>query len=123
MKKITQILIIGLLVLAIAGIVSAANENKTVDSKKNETAKNMTYGQCVSEGASIKNTCYSDVKAVKDSCMNVAKNQTDVKTASQACNNNYKQEKKQCKAEFKKAKNECKKIKHNFLETIGSSMK
>ena len=99
------------LVLALSFVLAAKpDENATDVNETVKEAKNMTYGQCVSQNAVVKNDCYRSVKDAYSSCKN---DSTDVK----ACNKAYKADKAQCKKEFKLAKNECKKIKHNFFET------
>lgn len=136
MEKSIKILFAMFAVLVLSGIAYAANEKDEVLTTTIATteaapveqpaAKNMTYGQCVSENAAIKNSCYAAVKDTVKTCKNnVAQNATkkDRKDSSKQCKQTYAKEKKQCKATFKASKNECKKIKHNFLETIGSSMK
>lgn len=98
------------LVLAVQPDKVIAGKNMTGFNETVKEAKNMTFGQCVSQNAVIKNDCYSSVKGVYSSCKNST---SDVK----ACGKAYKVDKAQCKKEFKLAKNECKKIKHNFFET------
>ena len=117
--KLTTI-IFGIFLIAMLTFVSAAKETDTTNKA---TEKNLTYGQCVSDNAALKNTCYSDVKAEKETCRDNAKNITDAKTADKTCKNDYKKAMKDCKADFKKSKQECKKIKHNAFETIANSMK
>ncbi len=118
-------------VLAIA-LFSAAAYAADKDAAENETgeaddaapAKNMTYGQCVSENAVVKNTCYSTVKSSLAGCREqAAQDAASQKNALKQCSADYKKDKKQCKVEFKASKRECAKIKHNFFETIGSAFK
>jgi len=125
MKKTLLMLV---LVFAVIGMLSFAMaqqpEDNDTDGKANksanETAKNMTYGQCVMAAAKVKNTCYADVKNASEACKADAENATDSKNASKDCINTYKQDKKQCKADFKSTKRtECGKIKHNIFQTIG----
>jgi hypothetical protein len=114
--------LVGLLALACA-------ENDSNDSGRGRPsemtgAKNMTYGQCVSAAAVVKNSCYGNVKSVYASCNDATANQTDAKNASVQCRTTYKKDMRQCKADFKATKKqECAIIKHNFLETLGSSFK
>ena len=92
--------------------------------KNNESAKpvkNMTYGQCVSAGAVLKNSCYNETKNVRSGCMAQSKLQNDsaiAKSARAQCNADYKTAKKECKRAFKSAMQECRKIKHNFIESV-----
>jgi hypothetical protein len=129
MKKILTILLVLFFALFITGIVFAENakddtKNNVVAPLEEKPVKNITYGKCVSENAVLKNDCYSSVKDALASCKMQANNQTDAKKdALKACKTTYKTDKKQCKTTFKDAKKECKKIKHNFFETIGSSLK
>ena len=120
------------LFIVLAGImfVSAAkpaDDNATSEDTQGAEVKNMTYGSCVSEATKVRNTCYSGVKAFRKTCLDDAKNQTDsavAKTIAKTCKTTYKKDMKTCKTDFKAAKKqECAKIKHNFLETIGSSFK
>ena len=67
----------------------------------NGTAKNMTFGQCVTEAVKIKNACFEAAQTKRQSCMN----ETNADNAK--CRNDYKKEKKQCKADFKSAKKAC----------------
>lgn len=71
--------------------VNATDENKTVGPG---SQKNMTYWQCVSDAAKVKNECYT-----------VAKNATDAKRG-----------KKDCKTAFKAVKGECNKMKHTYWQ-------
>lgn len=126
MKKKLTLLIGVVLVLFVSGIVYAADKDATEETTEvtEETEKEMTYGQCVSENAAIKNTCYATAKDSLATCKAQAEQDTTTKKdATKQCKQTYKKDKKQCKTDFKSSKNECKKIKHNFLETVGSSMK
>lgn len=104
-------------------VVFAANENANPQVTSMQTEKNMTYGQCVSAGAVIKNTCYGATKETYKTCAADAKNQTESRTAAKVCSTDYKKNMNDCKVSFKSAKKECAKIKHNFLETLGSAFK
>ena len=99
------------LVLALSFALAAKpGENETDMNETVKEAKNMTYGQCVSQNVVVKNDCYRSLKDTYSSCKNST---ADRKT----CSSDYKTDLVQCKKEFKLAKNECKKIKHNFFET------
>ena len=117
MKTILKVAVFCIVLIAAIGLVFAANNEKAA---ANGAEKNMTYGKCVSAGVELKNTCYETSKANLKTCKDTA---GEDKAAIKKCSSDYKKEKKDCKASFKSAKNECKKIKHNFLETLGSSMK
>jgi hypothetical protein len=128
MDKSVKVLLSMFLVLVLSGIVYAASDKaeevKTTAAvpETTEAPKNMTYGQCVSEQASIKNECYSRVKSTLNACKDQAASEGK-KDASKQCKAAYKKDKKQCKALFKSSKKECAKIKHNFFETLGSALK
>ncbi len=111
-KTIFLIAFAFVLIFAFSFAVSADKDNET--GKANVTAiveKNMTYGQCVSENAKIKNDCYVSVKDVLASCK---VNATNVQIKQ--CNMDYKKDLAQCKAIFKSAKKaECGKIKANWF--------
>jgi hypothetical protein len=97
-------------------VLAAEKENKTAS---DTGVKNMTYGQCVSAAAAVKNTCYSTVKSTYNDCVTNAKAQTDSKNAVKQCSATYKKDKNTCKQAFKATKkNECATIKHNFFETM-----
>ncbi len=111
-------------ILAFCGAIYAANEKNAMESfDDTQQEKNMTYGQCVSENAVIKNSCYSNVKEALNNCKLQAEQESSKKDAVKSCKQTYKKDKKECKNIFKASKNECKKIKHNFLETLGSAFK
>jgi hypothetical protein len=122
--KIFAFVIAGILFTLCMALAIADNGDNETPAAQNITenvTKNMTYGQCVSEAAVIKNSCYSTFKDISDSCKSIASNQTDKnakKNGSKQCLAAYKDSKNQCKTEFKAAKKECAKIKHNFIETI-----
>lgn len=111
-KHILFVFIASFLLIAMFSLVMAEQpEDNTIN-------KNMTYGQCVTKGVEIKNTCYSSVKSVKSVCEQSAGNTSETKRALKICDSGYKTVKTQCKNDFKSAKKECKKIKHNFFETL-----
>jgi hypothetical protein len=116
-----QVLIAVLLLIALASFVLAAKG--TESATQQNTTKNMTFGQCVSDGAAVKNTCYSTAKDTRTSCMANARNQTDAKSAARSCKQAYDAQMKTCKAGFKQAKKECSKIKHGWLEGATASFK
>ncbi len=139
MKKNLIILFSLLVLLVISGIAYAANEKDaatagtdeatagteaaTEDTKTKDPVKTPTYGQCVSEQAAIKNTCYKTVKAALDTCKTQAAENATPKDATKQCKQVYKKDLKQCKVVFKASKKECAKIKHNVFETMGSAFK
>lgn len=87
---------------AIAADEKAAG--KASDNETAQTAKNMTYGQCVVAGVSIKNTCYDTSKQTQDSCRT---NAGDDSAKVKQCKTDYKKNMKQCKTDFKAAKKDC----------------
>lgn len=133
MKKILILGVLAFIFVLSLGFVFAA-ENKSneknnsllnksvVGDNLNKTAKNMTYGQCVSDFAKIKNQCYADAKNLSSDCGGKdLKNMS--KTENEVCKADVKNAVNQCKKEFKAAKQECKKIKHNFFETMSVMFK
>jgi len=115
-----SIFLVGTLSLAIAVTDETGAKNaKTLGDK----GDNMNYGNCVSEKAVVKNTCYDTIKDARASCRATAQNATEPTPALKVCRNTFKKDLKQCKMEFKQSKNECKKIKHNFIESAGSAFK
>jgi hypothetical protein len=120
MKLNTQkvmLMLAGLFLLSMLSFAMAAKPSELVNSTSEES-KNMTYGQCVSTAAEIKNACFTSVKNASADC---EKNQTD-KALKTQCGSDYKKAKSQCKTDFKNAKKECKRIKHNFFETMRYSV-
>lgn len=114
------IALLGIFVLLTA-FAMAANDDQTAANQKmiagtNQT--NQTFGQCVSESAKARNTCYESAKTDKETCLSTV---ADDKNAAKKCNADYKQGKKSCKAEFKVAKDDCKRLKHNFFDTMKAS--
>jgi len=104
-----------LLVSMFSFVLAVPNENATNASAADKEAKNMTYGQCVSQNAVIKNDCFVLMKSIYSSCKN---NTTDRKI----CSRDFKTDLAQCKKGFKSAKSGCGKIKHNFFETARYSL-
>lgn len=102
---------------------SHGQERPDANAANDTSAKDMTYGQCVSKNAEIKNSCYSSVKSALETCKANAAQDATKKDALNQCSKIYKSDKSQCKTVFKDSKKECAKIKHNFLETIGSAFK
>jgi hypothetical protein len=132
-----KILIFCLFVFAMAMVVfavkpddaglQAATAGQGANAETATAAKNMTFGQCVSEAAVVKNTCYAGVKTTDTTCkgaVNQSAEKQAMKQALKDCKAAYKANKKQCKVDFKATKkNECGIIKHNFLESIGVMFK
>jgi len=90
MKKTLAILLGISLVLFVSGIVYAAEDEVTTTGS---TAKGL-YGQCVSENALLKNSCFAATKTAVKGCKSTAKGAKD-KDASKQCKLNYKAAKKQ----------------------------
>lgn len=118
MKSKIMTLILGLLLVSVVSIVLAAKPGQEANDTTKGPQKNMTFMQCVSDAAAVKNTCYKTVKDALAACRTDAANQTDSKAAFKQCKADYKKDKKQCKADFKSKRNECKKIKHSYLDSI-----
>lgn len=127
MKNNLAIFLGVLLVIGMSGIIYAAdNENAVNNPTTGQPAKNMTYGQCVSENALIKNSCFASIKSTTETCKTQATAGQDKKAKKDTlklCKQTLKTDKKQCMQVFKDSKKECKKIKHNFMDTIKASMK
>ena len=116
-----------LLIVFLTGIVFADIDNKTnakndsgtenkIVKNENVPIKNMTLGQCVSENAKLKNTCFKNAQEILKVCKNQVSsgNITDKKekkVASKLCSQTYKKDLTQCKVVFKEGKKECTKIK------------
>jgi len=126
-KRLVLVAIATFLIVASAFFVVAAKDDPNASAAKDAeltNVKNMTYGQCVSEAANVKNDCYAFVKDENKACKTDAANQSDSKTALKTCQQDYKKEMAQCKADFKDTKKTtCNKIKHNFFDTIRYSFK
>ncbi len=115
--------------IAIMPFVGAAQEDAaedevvatddTADEDGWQNGTSVTFGQCVSDAAAIKNTCYSTTKDKRATCK---ENAAD-KAATKQCKKDYKAEKKQCKADFKAAKKQCNKIDHIMWDSVKASMK
>ena len=114
--------LVGMFSLAFA-VVQDENKVRAAKTLGDGTGNDMTYGNCVSEKAALKNTCYSTIKDARASCRATAQNSTESTPALKVCRDTFKKDLKQCKMDFKQAKNECKKIKHNFIESAGSAFK
>jgi predicted nucleic acid-binding protein len=125
MNKTTLTLILGVFVIGMfslaLGVAQDAAQKEARQTIKAEG--NNTFGNCVSDGAVLKNTCYETVKTAKETCKMDAKAQNASRTVIKGCDQTYKKDKKQCKTVFKSSKNECKKIKHNFFEGAKASFK
>lgn len=128
--KIRTAIICLFLVAILSLVVSAKNEDKEQKDivawteekamiNEQKIQANQTFGQCVSDAAEVKNTCYS---ATKDG-LNVCKEQAADKQSYKTCKADYSKSMKECKASFKAAKKECGKIKHNFFDTLKASFK
>lgn len=113
MKAIHTVLIAFVLVFAV--FVSGAKDDATGSQVEQ---KNMTFVQCVSEKAELKNSCYAATKETLKSCKVNAANETNSKVLIKACNADYKKASNNCKSDFKTAKNECKKIKHSMMDSM-----
>lgn len=104
------------------------DKNLSDDMRKysNGTARNITFGQCVSENAKLKDVCYKSAKDVLKNCKTQTNtNSSDKKSNKNAvkrCDQTYKKDLTQCKVVFKESKNECRKIKHNFMESFRASL-
>lgn len=123
-KKLVLVAIATFLVVASAFLVVAAKDDANASDADKTAVKNMTYGQCVSEAANVKNDCYASVKEADKACKADAANQSDSRTALKNCQQVYKKDMAQCKADFKATKKTtCNKIKHNFFDTIRYSFK
>ncbi len=106
------------------------SENKTLNETENKNVsekpenKTLNYGQCVTAGVDIKNTCYRAAKDKQDSCKQVAANATSKKAETTKCRNTYNQEMKHCKTDFKAAKTECARLtKPDFFEKLKYAFK
>jgi len=96
-------------VLLMVGIVSAASTQAIKDS----------YGQCVSQNAVLKNTCFSTTKQALATCKASAPQDEGKKDALKQCKLTYKTQKKQCKTSFKSSKEICKRAR-NAAEATAS---
>ncbi|MGV8172063.1 MAG: hypothetical protein ACP5OA_05205 [Candidatus Woesearchaeota archaeon] len=127
MNKKLSILLLGVFVIGLISmtVVTAPDEDTATGGKqaKTETEGNITFGQCVSEKAVVKNTCYQTVKDARSTCRATAQNETEPKPALKSCSDTFKKDLKQCKMDFKTAKKECGKIKHNAFESVGAAFK
>lgn len=123
-KKILAV-ILGIFVIGMFSLALAKTEEVGQKEARQtiEPQGNNTFGNCVSDAAAVKNTCYQTVKAERATCKSDAQNQTEPKPALKNCLNTYKKDLKQCKMDFKSDKNECKKIKHNVFESMGAAFK
>jgi 1,2-phenylacetyl-CoA epoxidase catalytic subunit len=96
-------------VLLMVGIVSAASTQAIKDS----------YGQCVSQNAVLKNTCFSTTKQTLATCKASVPQDDTKKAALKECRTTYKTQKKQCKTSFKSSKGVCKQAR-NAQEAMAS---
>jgi hypothetical protein len=100
MNKNLAILFGVFFVLLMVGMIYAA---------ENESTPKGVYGQCVSQNALVKNTCFNATKQTLATCKSLVPNDDGKKEALKQCRATYKAEKKQCKVSFKTAKDTCKK--------------
>lgn len=84
--------------------------------------KNMTFWECVSDAAKVKNDCYKSSKDAAKTCFDNSKANKD-KAAGKVCEASAKDSVKNCKTAFKAVKNECNKIKHNWWDAFRASFK
>jgi hypothetical protein len=124
MKKKYMTTLICVFFIALMALVAYAKQEETgaqptIASAIKNSEKNMTFGNCVSEAAGIKNTCYAAVKDAYTSCKNTPADKPVLKE----CKATYKKDMKQCKTDFKAGKKECGKIKHSFMDSIKTSFK
>lgn len=103
MKTIMPIMLGIFLVLSIGFVLAEKPADAGSAPDNANVTKNMTFGQCVTEAAKIKNTCFGNALTNRENCANNSDNPAKTKQ----CRNDYKKEKKQCKAEFKSAKKTC----------------
>lgn len=103
-KLVLSVLFLGVFVVLFASAVFAQNNNNSPNAPRAEPVKNMTYGQCVSAAAELKNNCFETVKQTRVSCVESAGNETVKK---KQCNSDYKKELTQCKVDFKAIKKDC----------------
>ncbi|MEM4271875.1 MAG: hypothetical protein QXD13_02200 [Candidatus Pacearchaeota archaeon] len=93
--------------MALTGIVDAAKEKDTQTAGET-AAKNMTYGQCVSEHAAIKNTCYVTVKDALAACKAQAAQDTATKKdATKQCKTHTRKTKSSARQHSRQAKKMC----------------
>lgn len=86
--------------------------------------KNMTYGQCVSDAAKLKNDCYKEGKNKGELCINNSEMAKRPKDVTKQCKVDYKSDIKACKQNFKDAKKTCiQETKPNFWQKMRYSMK
>lgn len=115
-------IVLSVFLIAVLSFVVAAKDSedapKLIMARNAIMDKNMTFGNCVSDAAVIKHSCYATVKDACDVCKATASNQTEPKPALKECKTTYKKDKKQCKMGFKSAKKECGKIKHSFMDSV-----
>lgn len=109
MKKTLAITLGLFLILFVSGIVNA----EEIVITKDVTPKTV-YGECVSQKAVIKNTCFNVTKTVSEGCKSIAK-ESGNKQGIKTCKQTYKSAKKQCKAVFKVSKQECQRTRDSAL--------
>jgi len=90
-------------------IINFEGSNSSHGSYTNSNITNVTYGQCVTQKAIVKNTCFASAKNAKETCKVPAK-EAKSKEALKQCRITYRDTKKQCKVAFKLGKEECRSI-------------
>ena len=120
--KISKSFILCLFLVAAMPFAFAANEQANAAGETAAAEQKMNFGQCVSEGAAVKRTCYQSVKDTVASCKASVTDQAEKRPAKKECRVAYKTSKKNCKADFMAKKTECRKIKHTFMESVRASM-
>lgn len=111
MNKNLAILFGVFFVLIIAGI-AYADENESSQSNPQGV-----FGQCVSQNALVKNTCFNATKQTFVNCKASVPDDDNKKEGLKQCRQTYKAEKKQCKVDFKQAKAVCKNTRDSLKST------
>lgn len=135
MQNTIAVLIAGVFLMAMLSFAIAANERENETGKgfgslvkniTNETerheavqalknATNVTFGECISEAAKQRNSCYAASEDARKNCTDVASTDKAAKKQCQAAN---KEGRNSCKTLFKSSKDECKSIRHNAWDSI-----
>jgi hypothetical protein len=102
MKHLEKIAVFAVLAIIAATFAFAAND--AAKEGTNNTTKNMTYGQCVSQAASLKNDGFAAAKDARTACKEQA---ADDKAKTKTCDADYKKAKADVKKGFKDAKKTC----------------
>lgn len=115
MKKglivISLILVISLSFLVFAEPNQSQNRDRnfSIDGSiqnNSNNVKNMTFGQCVSDAAKLRNDCYAQGKQTLKNCTQASK-QTKNKLEAKACQSSGKNASKVCQQTFKDSKQTC----------------